>query len=222
MAHTGPQRKEMETTESYRGPVRETNNVERLLRPANDNEPSPRDINAPQVTTRTSNQTSSTRGGLRVPRTKSPIAGLSGKIGEVPNITGVMAAWQATIKIVQIGSYLYAVQVIMWVINLIGLLSLIIIDDSWLAYLDFLGISNSIAEAMFFVSMIVMFLIGLSSLILAIIIYESNRPVKIKISGDLSLWISAFCLTMYLAPVLNIVPWMIFFCLYVVKSQADS
>lgn len=218
MADTRAQRKEMETTESYRGPVRETDNVERLYRPANDNDAySP---SHPQVTRRPPSRVPTFR---PTEDRKSRIQSLlSDKISKVPNISRVVAAVKATTKIVRIGMYLYAIQVILWAINIVGLISLAAVDESWVMYLDVFGLSNIFAESLFFISMALLFIVGLCTLILAIVIYESNRPVRINISGDLSLWIAAACLTLYLAPVLSLVPWMIFWCLYVVKSQADG
>ena len=219
MADTKTQRVEMETTESYRGPVRETDNIVRLYRPANDNDA--------YATSRPRRQKESTppngAPNARPARTRVPSVRslLSNKISAIPNVSGVVAAINATTRIVRLGMYIYVLQIILWALNLVGLISLAAIDESWIMYLDVFGLSNIFAESLFFISLALLFLIGLCTLIMAIVIYEANRPVKIKISGDLSLWIAAACLTLYLAPVLNIVPWMIFWCLYVVKSQAD-
>lgn len=216
------QKPEMETTESYRGPLRDTQNVERMFRAANDNNPSNYASTDEQVQRQQPKRVPRAEPERHNSRVRSPASRLEEKISQIPNISGVAAAVTATAKIARIGVYLYALQVILWAINLVGLISLAAIEESWVMYLDVFGISNIGAESIFFVSMALLFLIGLSTLILAIGTYITNKPIRVKISGDLSIWIAAACLTLYLAPVINLVPWMIFWCLYVVKSQVNS
>lgn len=212
MAEAKRQEPEMETTESYRGPVREINNVERLYAPANDNKLKTRRRQTPAPGT-----------GSRVPNTRSRMSALSRTAGVSPAIEkGVAVAMAGAAMWAIIGgtSIIYPVQLVFALLQIIGLFGLIALEESYLDYIDIFDFGTEAAELMFYVSVAVLFVLGLSTLLIAISVFTVRR-VKMMGSG-VGIIFAAVCLALYTLPIFSLVPWIWLWCLYVVKSQADK
>lgn len=226
MAEAKRQESEMETTESYRGPVREISNVVRVYAPANDNGESPPTTNKAQRRAFTNENNRDKSGGLNFRPTtyrslpSRHLASTSGNTGAViQKGQKVVRAITATRSIIYYGFYAYALQVVFWFISLIGFLTLVTVKESFLDYLDVFGWGSSTSQGIFLASVVVIFLIGLVTLVGAMLIYQKERVDFLR---GISLLVAAVCLALYTAPILNLVPWIAFWCLYVVKSQTKD
>lgn len=211
MAEAKRQEPEMETTESYRGPVREVSNVERLYAPANDNKLKTRRRQTPAPGT-----------GSRVPNVRFRRSALGRTAGVSPateKIMNVVNAANATRSILWIVGVTYPAHLALALLYLVGLASLITIEESFLDVIDVFDIGAGMSELMFFVSMVILFLMGLLTLILATTIYFWRG---VKVDTGISLILAAVCLVLYMVPVFNLIPWMLLWCLYVVKRQANE
>lgn len=211
MAEAKRQEPEMETTESYRGPVREVSNVERLYQPANDNKLKTRRRRTPAPGT-----------GNRVPNVRFRRSALGRTAGVSPateKVMNVVNAATATRSILWIVGVTYPAHLALALLYLVGLASLITIEESFLDVIDVFDLASGMSELMFYVSLVVLFLMGLLTLILAVGMYVWRG---VKVDTGISLPLAAVCLALYMAPVFNLIPWMLFWCLYVVKRQANE
>lgn len=212
MAEAKRQEPEMETTESYRGPVREVSNVERIYRPANDNKLKTRRRRTPAPGT-----------GNRVPNVRFRRSALNRTPGVSPAIEKGMAvanATAATWTIIGGTSFMYPIQLAFALLQVLGFFGLVALEESFLDYIDFFDFGTEAAERMFYISVAVLFVLGLVTLFTAIAVYTIRG---VKMMGDgVGLIITAVCLALYVIPVFSLVPWMWLWCLYVVKSQVDK
>ncbi len=198
MAEAKRKEPEMETTESYRGPVRDIGNVERMYAPGRPGT------------------------GGRVPNIsfrRSAINHLGSTSTAVSKAKAVLNAAQASRSILWIVGVTYPVQLGFALLYLVGLASLITIEESFLDIIDVFNLGSRMSELMFYVSMVVLFFMGLMTLILAICMYAWRG---VKVDTGISLIVAAILLALYMVPVFNIVPWMLLWCLYVVKRQLNE
>lgn len=210
MAEAKRKEPEMETTESYRGPVREVSNVERLYAPANDNKP------------KTRPRARDTAPRRSVPRTPSKGAALKSIAGSNPSVqkgVAVVNAGAASWVIIASTSALYPVQFAMAALTLGGLAALVTVDTTWVGYADLFGWFSDFGLELLFVSLMIAFVIGVLTFFVAIGLFVVRG---VNINRGVSIIVAAICLALYATPVLNFLPWMWLWCLYVVKSQAND
>lgn len=139
--------------------------------------------------------------------------------GRGPASAALIMAATASWAIIASTAFLWPVQAIMAVISIGGLGTLTVLETEWVGYLDLFGWVSSWGQEMLFISLIIVFIIGFLVMLTAIFVYTIRG---INISNDLSILIMAICLALYAVPVFNLLPWMWFWCLYVVKSQTDG
>lgn len=142
----------------------------------------------------------------------APIKEIVGKTMDVA--TAATAAW----TIVGATWILYMVQLVFSLLSLIGMASLITIDDSWLQTLDITGWSSDVVGLMTYIGMGVCGVMGIFTLIIAIMLFILRR---VSILRSYSIIVMAVCFALNFAPGASFIPWIWLWCLYVVKSQAD-
>lgn len=210
MAEVKRQEVPMETTESYRGPVREVSNVERLYTPANDNRPKTRPRSKKQVS-RTSVP--------RAPLKGAALQKLGGLNPQAQKGVAVAMAGTATYAIIAGTAILYPVQFVMAALTLGGLAALVTIDTTWIGYADIFGWFSDFGAELLFISLMIVFVIGVLTFFVAVGVFVFRG---VNINRGISIIVAAVCLALYATPLLNFVPWIWLWCLYVVKSQADE
>lgn len=150
--------------------------------------------------------TGGTRGLIRLARGKGPAS--------ASLIMVATASW----AIIAGTAFLWPVQAIMAVVSIGTLGTLLVLDTEWVGYLDLFGWVSSWGQEMFFISLIIVFIIGFLVMLTAISVYTIRG---VSIGQNLSIFVMAICLALYAVPVANLFPWMWLWCFYVVKSQAD-
>lgn len=211
MAEVKRQEPEMETTESYRGPVREVSNVERLYAPANDNKLKTRRRRSPAPGT-----------SSRAPNVRFRRSALSRTVGVSPAIekgAAVVNAGAAMWAIIGSTAILYPVQFIMAALTLGGIAALVTLDTTWIGYADIFGWFSDFGMELLFISLMIGYVVGVLTFFVAIGVFVI-RGVNINLG--ISIIVAAVCLALYATPLLNFLPWIWLWCLYVVKSQADK
>lgn len=125
--------------------------------------------------------------------------------------------WRSFRYILLINGLIYSAQLLFAVIQIIGLAGLFA-ADSWIGLLDFLNIIGNTGLEVFMIGLVGSYAIGLLMLIIAISIFFFSS-IKI-LPTPASLVILFFCHIAYLIPILNIVPWMVIWSLYLVFKNS--
>ncbi len=211
MAEAKRQVPPMETTESYRGPVRDVGNVERVYAPSNDNRPKTRRYTPIKTVPRSTPRLGTSKAAV--------LKRVSGSNPTVQKGVAVINAGTATWTIIVGTAILYPIQFVMAALTLGGLAALVTLDTSWLGYADLFGWFSDFGMELLFVSLMLNFVIGFLTFMVAVGVYVIRG---VTISRGISIIIAAVCLALYATPILNFIPWMWFWCLYVVKSQANE
>ena len=213
MAKENVEQKIPETTESYRGKIR---NVDRIVSPANDNKRRNAVTNGKlkQSTTASGRLTSNNKR-----QTDTRLGSLREQGGTIQKGVAVTRATSASWTIVAASSILYPVQLCVGAVSLAGLSVLVAVEGTWAGWLDAFGWFSSVGEELFFIAMGINLVIGVLTLMFAFLVFSLRG---VSINRGISLIVAAICFSMYAAPVLNLLPWIWLWCLYVVKSQADG
>jgi hypothetical protein len=125
----------------------------------------------------------------------------------------------ATWFIITTTAFIWPVQLVFAAISIAGLGTVVALDTEWIGYLDLFGWVSDSGLEILVISLIIVFIIGFLIMMTAIFIYTIRG---ISIVRGMSIFVMAVCLALYAVPVFNLLPWMWFWCLYVVKSQANS
>lgn len=134
-------------------------------------------------------------------------------------VTNVVSAASAAWTIIGATWILYMVQLVFSVLSIVGMASMIAIDGSWLQTLDITGWTSDFGSIMTYVGMGVCGVMGIFTLIIAIMIFLIRQ---VSILRSYSIFIMAICFALNFAPIVSFIPWIWLWCLYVVKSQADT
>lgn len=124
------------------------------------------------------------------------------------------AAW----VIVSATAVIYPAQLIFAVLTLLGLAGLIS-AGGWVGYADLLGVFQTSAESMFVIGLLGSLVISILSVLAAALLFLVNGVSSFH---GLSPVILALCFAAYLIPVVNFLPCVWLWCLYVVISQGKK
>lgn len=138
---------------------------------------------------------------------------IAGKATDVANAAS--AAW----FVIGTTWILYMVQLVFSVLSLIGLVTLISVDGSWLGYVDFMNMLSGTAEDITYIGMAITATMGIFTMILAIMVFTFRG---VNIGKGYSLPILGVCFALNATPGTSLVPWIWAWCLYVVKSQINN
>lgn len=182
-------------------------NVQRLNRPANENTEQRLPTNSPQRSIRASNDHKLKSASM------SQVKEVASKAVDVANAGS--AAW----FIVGITWIFYMIQFVFALMSLIGISSMVAVGESWIGYVDFLGLLSDTSQDIAFIGMGVTAVMGIFTLIVAIAIFLFRR---VEIGHSYSVPIMAVCFALNTVPAASLVPWIWVWCLYVVKSQINK
>lgn len=208
MAEAKRQESEMETTESYRGPVREISSVERLYAPANDNKP------------KTKNRT--------------PAPGASGRVPNVPLKTRAADKISVPLSLVQrfIGGvallvemitatvWIYIIQIFFGVLSLVGYMILGGIETSGFfsaADIVLFGSATEMGAGLFLLGGVGAALCGFVTYLIALSMSKTSKKFLASGKGKTDMFgplVVTACLVALLCPVVNLFPVMWLWCLY--------
>ena len=182
-------------------------NAQRINRPANNNTEQRLPTNPSKRPKRTTNDHH-----LKSAR-MAQVKEVASKAVNVANAGS--AAW----FIVGMTWILYVVQFVFAILSLIGFSALFAAEESWLGYVDVLGLFSDTAGMMLFVGMGMTAAMGILTLIIAIALFIFRG---VKINRGISGIIMAVCFAFNIVPGFNLAPWIWVWCLYVVKSQINK
>lgn len=128
-------------------------------------------------------------------------------------------AISATWSIIGLTWILFLIQLVFAAFELAGFGALVTLVESWLGYADVFGIIGTGSEIFWYIGMGGTLIIGIFTLIIAMAVYLLRG---VEMGRGISPIIAAICLCLYLVPVVNLLPWMWGWCVYVIKTQADE
>ena len=137
----------------------------------------------------------------------------------VKGVTKTAKSAAATSAIVEVTIIVYLWQLAFAVLAIIGLGLATANADSWLITIATFGLGGIGGKTIMAVGLVTTLLLGAVSFLIAIGIYMSRR---INCWRGLSIPLIALGLCCYITPFLNLLPIMWLWCLYVLKSQAES
>lgn len=208
MAEAKRQESEMETTESYRGPVREVNNAERMYAPANNNRPKTR-----RTRLRTAPKTSTPRIPLKTEAVKVP--GSSIAFGK--RISGGVLLLGETISATV---WIYVIQIFFGVLSLIGYAVLGGLGTGVLfsaTDVVLFGSVTNIGAGLFLLGGAGAALCGFITYLIVLSLSKTSRKFLASGNGKTDMFgplIVAACVTALLCPIVNLLPIMWLWCLY--------